>query len=722
MGYLEDFQVQINHRDFSKFWQLWEEYCTSDTVDVDELTQILKLIKASEFSKTFGQYAETALPFWEGIKEKNASYEILKLLIDLQTTNSPKLAEVAFQALSERYGKDPAFNERLRMVGLRTRENFQGALANYDLLAHMTKGKFVYHTGGWGVGEIVDISSVREQLAVEFEFLSGLKHFTFTNAFKTLIPLSDSHFLARRFSNPDQLEKEARENPIEVIKLFLTSLGPKTAAEIKEELCDLVIPEKDWTKWWQTTRAKIKKDTLIDTPESLREPFKLHKTEVSHEQRLQKVITKGISIDELLQTTYSFVRDNPAMLKNKEFKRSIQEKLLEALSNKEVTKAQELQILIFLDVQFNHCVEGRDLAQIIKEIDHLESFLERVEILSFRKRILTLIREHRADWIDLFLDLLFTNQQSTLRDYLLKELNEADPKRLLEKLRHLAQHPLQAPEFLVWFFQKLIHKDSEKLPFSDKEGQCLFFEALLILFSALDGKNEYRDLAKKIYVLLSAKRYLIVRKIIEGTSLEFMKEFLLLVSKCQGFNDHDLKIMRSLAEVVHPTLGSGQSSKTSAIFDEFTLWTTEIGYLKTKERIQQISHVEIVENAREIEAARALGDLRENSEYKFALERRSRLNSELRHLSNELSRARVITPDDISREEVGIGSRVVLADSQGKQIAYTILGPWDADIEKGILSSQSKFALAMAGSKQGSTFRFREEQFTIISVSSYLDG
>jgi transcription elongation factor GreA-like protein/transcription elongation GreA/GreB family factor len=722
MGYLEDFQVQIYNRDFSKFWQLWEEYCTNDTVDSDEFIQILKIIKSSEFAKTFGQYVETALPFWECIKEKKPSYNVLKLLVDLQTTNSPKLADVATQALTERYSSHPLFNDRMRMIGLRTRENFQGALSNYDLLAHMEKGKFVYHTGGWGVGEIVDMSIVREQLSVEFEFLSGHKHFTFSNAFKALIPLEDEHFFARRFANPDRLEQEARANPVEIIKLLLRDLGPKSAAEIKDELCDLVIPEKDWTKWWQTTRSKIKKDTMIDTPEALKESFKLHKAEVTHEQRFQTAIAKETSLDELLQSTYSFVRDNPTMLKKKELKDSIQEKLIEALSSQNISKAQELQIQIFLENQFGHQLEGKALEKVIKELDNIESLLENVEIIAFRKRILTLIRQYRSDWTKIFLGLIFTNQQSTLRDYILKELSQGESQKLIkDKLLHLANNPLEAPEFLVWYFQKITSKGAEELLYSDKEGQCLFFEALLILFSSLDARTEYKDLSKKIYTILSAKRYLVVRQIIEGTSLEFIKEFLLLVSKCQGLNDHDIKILRSLAEVVHPSLCASKSSKGTANYDGNTLWTTEAGYQRTKDRVQQISHVEIVENAREIEAARALGDLRENSEYKFALEKRSRLNSELRHLSQELNHARIITPDLISKEEVGLGSKATIQDSKGNVSTYTILGPWDADIDKGILSSQSKFSLAMVGKKKGEKFQFRDDEFTIIELLSYLE-
>ena len=78
----------------------------------------------------------------------------------------------------------------------------------------MAKNNIVFHAGGWGTGEIVDVSFVREHLVIEFENVSGRKDISFANAFKTLIPLPSHHFLARRFSNPDQLEKEGREDPV----------------------------------------------------------------------------------------------------------------------------------------------------------------------------------------------------------------------------------------------------------------------------------------------------------------------------------------------------------------------------------------------------------------------------------------------------------------------------------------------------------------------------
>lgn len=721
MGYLEEFQTQINNRDFSKFLQLWEEYCTSDTVEAEEFIQLLNAIKISDFAKLFGQCIETALPLWQTISDENDSYNVLKHLIDLQNTNTPLLADITLDALKKRYSNHPEFNDRLRLIGMRNKENFQSALSNYDLLAHMQKGKFVFHTGGWGAGEIVEVSTVREQLAVEFENVAGRKHITFANAFKTLIPLSDDNFLARRFANPDLLEKEAKDDPVSIIKILLRDLGPKTAAEIKDELCELVIPENDWTKWWQGARAKIKKDTIIETPINIKDPFRLRKTEVTHEERLQKAMHNKTNFDEVIQTSYNFVRDHPNMLKKPDVKNSLKAQILALLNDPSLTKGQEMQILIFLDQNFGHSLDDRPLTQFIKNLSNIEDVINSIEIIALKKKAMSLIRDTRDDWAEIFISLLSSVQQSALRDYILKELNQGPTqKAIIKTLKHFLENPTQNPELFVWYFQKIVTKGNEDLPFSDKEGQCLFFEAFLILYSAIELKPEYRELVKKMYTLMSGKRYAVVRHIIEGTKIEFMKEFILLVSKCQTLSDHDIKILRSLAEVVHPSLATSKSRK-HAHSDSNIIWTTEEGYLKTQERARQVGTVEIIENAREIEAARALGDLRENSEYKFALERRSRLQGELKVLSEGLNRARLITPNDIPAHEVGVGSIADIVDPKGNKISYTILGPWDADPDKNILSFQSKLAQTMIGLKVNETFEFRNEEYKIIGLKSFLD-
>jgi transcription elongation factor GreA-like protein/transcription elongation GreA/GreB family factor len=722
MGYLKEFLTQINNRDFHKFLVLWEEYCTSDTVESEEFSQLLKAIKASDMAKHFGQITETALPLWRTIQNPAESYDILRLLMDLQTTNSQALAEVMNETLEKTHGSKPKFNEHYRLAGLRNKDNFQGGLSKYDLVAHMVKNNVVFHTGGWGTGEIMEISFIREHLVIEFENVAGKKDLSFANAFKTLIPLPNEHFLARRFANPDLLEKEGREDPVKLIKLLLHDIGPRNAVEIKDELCELVIPEKEWTKWWQGARAKIKKDPIIETPDSIREPFYLRKAELSNEQRLEQAMHNKTDANQIIQTTYSFVRDTPTALKNSETKESLQAQLIKLLDTPELSEDQKLQIYLLLEQFFNYKAFDSSLIRLIQSHDHIENIIQAMDIVAFKKRALLSVKEHRSDWPQVFMNSLFSLPQTQLRDFILKELNQPAYRVSLEKnLKELLDHPARHPDVFVWYFQKLIVQNDKDIPFHTAEGRWQFFESFFILFRILENQSGYRELVKKMYNLLSTGRYALVRQMFQGASLEAIKEFLLLASKCQNLSDLDMKIFRSLAEVVYPELTPPKHSKGARDSQE-EVWSTETSYLRIQDRIRQIGTVDMVENAREIEAARALGDLRENSEFKFAQERRARLQSELKTLSDQFGRARLITPEDVHHDEIGTGSVVELVNEQDKTIRYTILGSWDANPEENILSLNSKLAQAMLGKKKGEQFTFKDETFTVKSLSSYFNS
>lgn len=724
MSYVKEIQTQIQNRDFSKFLILWEEYCSDDNVDSKELIEILELIKKSDFAIPFGKYAELALPLWKATENEQASIKVISLIIDLETTNSETLANTALEILEKNHSEDAEFNDRLRLIGLRPQANFQGAISNYKLLSHMKAGKCVFHTGGWGTGEIIDVSTLREQLSLEFEYLAGRKHLTFKNAFKTLEPLDDDNFLARRFVNPDHLENEAKKDPVGVIKILLRDLGPLTAAEIKEEVCELVIPEKEWSKWWQNARAKIKKNTLIETPTNLKSPFKLRETEVTHEEQLHKKIHNIEDVAAIIQTTYNYVRDFPNMLKKAEVKNSIKEKMKALLATEDLLPELELQIYLFFEHLLDYIPSGgKTVKEILCTSKDVETLVADIEIIAFKKRALVALRQFREDWQEHFISLLIKIPQSQLKDYLLKELSQDEARgALIHLLDDLQHYPSKSPEAFVWYFQKITSKTGAKYPFGDKQGQCKFMESFLVLLHKIEHNSDYRDLAKKMHQLVINKRYQLIRTIFEGSTLEFVKEFLLLASKCHTFTSHDHKILLSLAQVVHPELLTTKKIEDRLQHDGRIIWTTEEGYRKTQQRAQQIGTVEIVENAKEVEAARALGDLRENSEYKFAVEKRRQLQGELKRLSEELNKARMITENDINNEEVGIGNIVSISTKEGKTDTYTILGPWDADADKNILSFQSKLAQSMIGRKVDDKFTFRDEQYKIDKINSFMQS
>jgi transcription elongation factor GreA-like protein/transcription elongation GreA/GreB family factor len=720
MAYLRDFRDRIQNNDYPGFLKIWEEYCYGDQPDGEEIVAVLESIKTSELAKPFGLHVERILPLWRELKDRDHAHRALRLILDLQTTNSEELADLATEYLRGLNPEDPLLMEKFRLIGLRNRERFQAAIRNFELLSHMKKGNFVFHTSGWGTGEIIDVSLVREELSLEFEYVIGAQHFSFEKAFKTLLPLPPDHFYARRFGNPDQLEKEARDNPSETIRLMLRDLGPRTAAEIKEELCDLVIPTDDWNRWWQTARAKLKKDTKIECPKELKDPFRLLAEEVPHEVALHKALEAKPSVNATIQMVYTFLRDFPETLKNGEFKASLEARFKEVLTQEHLNDSQKLQVLFFLE-DLGVTKMSDQIRELVSHLQAAPDVIRSIDVMGFQKRALQEMKKLRKDWEETYLDLFFSVEQNLLRDFILAELDAPPTKEALkQKLNGLLIHPLSFPEVFIWYFQKIIDKKS-KLPFSEPQGKNRFFEGLLIILDFLEQKPQHRDLVKKIITLLTNDRYKLVRDILAHSNLEEVKEYLLLATKCDSLTDHDIKILHSLAEVVHPSLSRLRKEKDHPTTDENVIWTTQEGYQKTQLRIQQIATVETVSNAREIEAARALGDLRENAEFKAALERRDRLQAELKFLSDQLGRARILTPDDITDDEVNVGSVVHCRDSKGEHLRFTLLGPWDADPEQHILSFQSKLAQAMKGRSVGEKFEFQGEMFTIADIDNYFD-
>ncbi len=728
MTYLKEFLSTIRRKDYQSFLKLWEEYCAGDELDGLEAALILKATKESEFADMFGRQVERLLPLWSQAPETPESIEVLRLIFDLETSNTPELAALALQYIDKHYGSDPLLQQKLKLVGLRSRDQFQGALRNFELINHLKKGKFVLHLAGWGVGEVTDASFLREQVSIEFELLtSGKKDLSFHQAFKTLVALDDDHFLARRFGNPDELEQLAKKDPVAVIRMLLRDLGPKTAAEIKDELCDLVIPSAEWVRWWQSARAKMKKDTMIDSPGETKGRFSLRRSEVSHGEKLRSSLEGKESVSELVSLIYPFLRDFAEDAKEPSLRAHMVQLLKQALKESPPDSATELEALFLLqDLGEKEALTD----QKIQELENPVEVLRGISIQVFKKRFLVEAKRVRPDADQLFLTLLFQVDATFLRDYIFSELlSKGLTSELKKQLEQLINHPERSPEGFLWYFQRVFTgsaKEQKELPLGgqgDSAGRAHLFESLFILLSRLETDPTKRELAKKIHTLLSQGRYALIRQLLKESSIDVAKELLLLATKCHSLSDHDIKILHSLAEVVHPSLAKLGKRKEETSTEEETIWTTQEGYNKLQRRIQQIATIETVENAREIEVARSHGDLRENSEFKFALEKRDRLQAELKSLSEQLKHARVLTPHDVVvTDGVGIGT-VVECEAAGKPpISLILLGPWDADPENNILSYQSKIAKEIAGLKEGEQFSMQGTPYTIRKISNYFQG
>jgi transcription elongation factor GreA len=130
---------------------------------------------------------------------------------------------------------------------------------------------------------------------------------------------------------------------------------------------------------------------------------------------------------------------------------------------------------------------------------------------------------------------------------------------------------------------------------------------------------------------------------------------------------------------------------------------TKAGFERLKKDIEIIKNVSIPENVRDIEVARAHGDISENAEYSAAKERQSFLYGKMQELENQLALANVINLKGLKTDEVVFGCYVSLEDTDsGEKIKYQLLGPYESDISKNKISVTSPIGKAMIGKRIGS--------------------
>jgi transcription elongation factor GreA len=129
---------------------------------------------------------------------------------------------------------------------------------------------------------------------------------------------------------------------------------------------------------------------------------------------------------------------------------------------------------------------------------------------------------------------------------------------------------------------------------------------------------------------------------------------------------------------------------------------TRQGYEALKQELARLKSVERPANIKAIETARAHGDLSENAEYHAAKERQSFLEGRIGEISYKLGVAKVIDPESVSKDVVRFASRVLVENLDSEeQIEYLIVGPDEADIKQGKISSSSPLGSALIGKQPG---------------------
>ncbi|MEK7291406.1 MAG: transcription elongation factor GreA, partial [Planctomycetota bacterium] len=279
------------------------------------------------------------------------------------------------------------------------------------------------------------------------------------------------------------------------------------------------------------------------------------------------------------------------------------------------------------------------------------------------------------------------------------------------------------PEHYIWFCKNGIHGRYPEL-YQNIDPATMFNRLIELLdnvhFKIQKGRNgDLKILLNKVIALVEDRGIDYITRILNDTNAESIFN---IVSACKGLEDW-FKV--SIENTIRDRFPDLFEEPGLAKLDETKIYVTKEGFDKRKKEFDHLMNVEFAENARDLGEAISHGDLRENAEYKAAREKQAMLVEKAERMKAELQKVVLIDPRSINTEIISPGTKVTIKYRGKTELEiYTILGPWDIDIEEGIISYLSPVGKGLLNRTVGETVTIKlpegESIYEIIKIEKAL--
>ena len=349
----------------------------------------------------------------------------------------------------------------------------------------------------------------------------------------------------------------------------------------------------------------------------------------------------------------------------------------------------------------------------------------------FHSRFLDLVtRVYPDDWKKIVVRLL---QDTSLKfsgecaHFLIDREESALLKKSLRTW--LDEQTLKAP-VLLW-----ILKFRELAKFKDLLAGLIGPRLLTAVFSAIDYESLQNATTRRIPLaeILSDDKELLPEILGKGTE-ENAKDLAQALLLNPGFEDLSKRSLLARFIKRYPEIQSmvdgeddSPSSESTSVVTDDSLIVSQASYDRKIADLDELTKEKIPANSLAIEAARELGDLRENAEYQSAKDEQKLLLARQSELQADIMRAKPTDFTDAPSDSVGIGSVVSLIDqANGESQKYVVLGAWDSDPDNDVLSYLTPLGQKLLTKKIGEIVKTEVEgnvqSWKIEGLSRWVDG
>jgi transcription elongation GreA/GreB family factor len=607
-----------------------------------------------------------------------------------------KLQREVVAALEALHPGHPSFESMVAHVGLA--KHVDDPVKLWDRATRL-QSLLVYDVGevvamqGQGVGRVVEVNLALETLKIDFERRSGVT-LGFRAAAKMLKPLPPGHPLRTKLEEPERFAALCRDRPAEILRALLeTAERPLTATEIREALAGAVA-ESQWSAFWSAAR----RHPQVVAAGSGRQSYRW---EASTSGALDAV-----------RTSFARAAPRPKMeifKKNLERDRELAGELAGDLASL-AGEAAESEPGLAWELYFALERAGFLPPALAELADRLVApgadvrrLLDTIEDRLLRERALAMVRERREDWPALFREQFLRETEPRVLSFVADGLASGDRAAAERLLDDLVAQPRKAPAAFVWLAERAAQDGALRARAPLRLAQQLL---------AALGAEEFAPYRSRLRPLADSGGTLprLLAQLPEEQAPAALEPLL----RATGLEPYQRDALAAALRLRFPALGEAATAGP--------LYATEQAIAEKRAELRRLTEVEIPANRKAIEEARALGDLRENFEYKAARQRHEYLNARVAALHRDLSRARPIDFARLDPSEVRIGARVDLAGADGRARSFAVLGPWDSRPEDGVVSYESDLGQRLLGAKPGDEVPVGDQRLRVTAIRPARDA
>jgi transcription elongation factor GreA len=591
-------------------------------------------------------------------------------------------------------------------------------------LEAMKPGSYVVHQS-WGFGQIKKFDEDTLKLHIDFK---GKKGHAMDPSFcvTTMEVLHEKHLLVRKETEPKKIAELIEENAVQLVVEALQAYPNNATSAIDLEITlNQVIGEDKFKKWWAAARKAIAKDPRIAVPAKKTELFVLRDVPVSAQDEIVEQFSGTRSARRRIALAEELL-DAADKKSPKAELSAILSGLAEAVKDSnQLTPSERLYGAAVRDDLAKLLGEATAYeptqASLIGTVRDLPAIAEKIPV-HFQRRFLELVKEtYPIEHRDLGFTLLKSSQGKFTTECInfLVENGHSDELAATLK-RWQTEQNLRAP-VLLW-----IVKNRHSKKFAKLLNDLITPRLLSAIFFAIDYEALQAASARRIPLgdILSEDTDLIA-DLLSTADPETARDLANTLMLNQGFEELTKKSLLARFIKIFPGIQSLVAADAES--KEEQLLVSRESYERKRTEYETIVSKKIPENSKAIATAREHGDLKENSEYKMAKQDQQVLMAQKGQLEKELGRARITDFKDAGIDQVSVGTIVDVRDLKGgKSSRYTVLGAWDSNPDKGIISYKTPLGLALLGKKSGDQVKVKiggaEESYEITGLARYVDA